>query len=199
MDFNHPLLKKWIPSQIHIDPKKYEKKKRHCPKCQKKYLMDMDKFYKFKLESDICFDVYYYFNSYSSENKYHTQCNETGGCEHFKCNSNDLMSKAKEIGLPLLIDLCTYHAIWLHYFFHFMNTNNYSCVMEDWDSMHQSQHVNAKNEIHYLIYLLLLCDPVRKTLMEEIRNFTFCPPVRKNGICGFGYKEAKDTWEERIK
>jgi hypothetical protein len=196
MDFYHPLLNQWIPSQIHIDRKKYEKKKKQCGKCQK--ISVKDKIYKFKIESDICFDVYYYLKTCSSENKYHTECNEAGVCEHFKCTSTDLLSKAKEIGLPLLVDLCTYHTIWLHYFIHFMHRDNYSCVMEDWDSMYQSQHVHAKNEIHYLIYLILCCDPDRKALMKEIRDFTLCPPLRKNGICGFEYKEAKDSWEKRI-
>lgn len=184
MNFNHPLVRQWIPSKIYIEQHKYEKRKKHCKKC--------------KIESDICFGVYYYLNSYALENKYHYDCNETENCQYFQCESKDLLSKAKEIGLPLLVELCTYHTVWLHYFVHYINMNEYSNLMKDWDSMYQSQHVNAKNQIHFLIYLILCCDPVRKALMQEIRDFTLCPPMRENGISGFEYKETKDDWEKKI-
>jgi hypothetical protein len=190
MDFNHPLVSQWIPSQIHIDKEKYERRKKHCKKCQKHY--------QFKIESDICFDVYYYMKSDALENTYHFLSNESELCEIFKCSRDDLLAKAKEIGLPLLVDLCTYHTIWLHNFIHNMNKNEYSCLMEDWDSMYQSRHVHSKNQIHFLIYLLLQCDPDRIALMKEIRDFTLCPPSRENGICGFEYKEAKYNWEKKI-
>jgi len=69
--------------------------------------------------------------------------------------------------------------------------------MEDWDSMLQSKHINSKYKLNYLIYLLL-SDPERMKLMEEIRDFRFCPPLRIDGVSGYKYKKLKLGWQSRF-
>jgi hypothetical protein len=191
MNFDHPLLVHWIPTKINMTRDKYEKfYRRECKTC---------KYNRFKLDVDIFFDVFYYLKENSLSNIYHYNEGIKNLCERFQCHSSDLLSKAKLIGLPLLVEICTYHSVWLHNFIHWINKNELSGRMEEWDSMYQGEHVCAKNEIHILIYLLLICDPERKSLMKEIKDFTLCPPIKPNGICGFKYKEIKTQWEEKVK
>ena len=60
--------------------------------------------------------------------------------------------------------------------------------------MSQPEHVQAKNLIHFLIYCLLKSDHKQK-LIKEIQLFTFEPPVKENGICGYEYKAAKKSFQ----
>lgn len=101
----------------------------------------------------------------------------------------ELTRTAYEISMSILIDLCTYHSLWLHYFYHQMSKCEYSCFMYDWDNMHQSDHVKSKNCLHLLIYLLIT-DEKRKNLMKEIQEFSIHPPVKENGVSGYEYKMA---------
>lgn len=205
MDFDHPMLKKWIPSSIHISEEKYKSRLTVCKKCDRDHLKYMcsdgfyknQQYYKFKIETDIFFNVYYWLKTDSLRNKYAYSDSVYSLCGYFECQESDLLNKAKEIGISQLVNLATYHSLWLHYFHHQMYSLDGN-LMEEWDSMLQPKHVHAKNEINLLIYLLL-SSPERKTLMQEIRDFTMCPPSEPGSICGYEYKNAKQKWEDRFK
>lgn len=188
----HPKLKMYVPSSLEISKEKYEKRLKECKLCVKHY--DKDIFYKFRLDSDLFFDVYYWIKPDSLSNTYAYDTDMYELCSKFECKPDDLLSIAKEIGMSAIVDLTTYHAVWLHYFLHRMMINDLSCLMNDWDSMYQSKHVHAKNELHFLIHLLLT-SPERKQLMQEIREFSMCPPIYEHGVCGYEYKEAKNNFD----
>jgi hypothetical protein len=194
MYFEHKYLMEWIPSTINISEEEYLSKFK-CYKCKKDLEKYKDKFYEYKIDSDIVFDVYYWLNPNHMSNSYSYSYSETALCYKFNCNPNEIVNYAKEIGIVKLVNLSTYHSVWLHYFHHFMQHSN-SCVMEEWDTMYQSKHVHAKNELHFLIYLLLT-DEDRKSLMKEIRDFSLCPPIKKGNVCGYDYLMCKISFEER--
>lgn len=198
MNFKHPRLDKWIPSTINISEEEYLSKF-NCYKCKKNATKYSDRTEEFKLDRDISFDVYYWLMPYSKGNDYAYSYSEHELIDYFKCKpgaeQEDLLNIAKEIGIDKLVSLCTYHSLWLHYFHHFMHHSN-SAVMEEWDTMYQSKHVHAKNELDILIYLLLTSDE-RKDLMEEIRHFSLCPPMRKDGIYGYEYQMTKRFFEQK--
>jgi hypothetical protein len=198
MDFEHGLLKSWIPSKISIQESKYLKRKSICNKCIGTCVA-FGCFNQYKLESDINFDVYYLLTRLREFNPYHYD-----SCRHelfgkFNCSTDSqLTDVAYKIGFDKILNLCTYHAVWNHYFFHsFCKNDKVTVWMEEWDSMSQPKHVDAKNQLHYLVYLLLM-SPERKSLMQEIRDFTLCPPLRKNGIYGYEYSLTKSNFENRI-
>lgn len=196
LDFNdvNPLLSEWIPTDIEISRKEYENRSKICEKC----LKDVKKygFCKYTLDTDIFFDLYYWINPQSLENKYALNYSEYELCKFFDCNPKELLDKAKHIGMYDLVLLGTYHSLWLHYYIHEMYKLQ-SGKMVTWDSMYQAMHVEVKNCINYLVYLLLN-SPERKFLMEEIRHFSICPPEREKGICGYEYKQLKTNWETNI-
>ena len=193
MDFNHlsnTFLRKWIPLEITITEEEYLSKF-NCHHCRK--------YGKYKIESDINFDVYYWFNQDHQSNFYAYNYSEVELMETFNCKKNEILNYAKEIGILNLVKLCTYHALWIHYYtFHYMSKNIPAITMVEWDSMTQPEHVNAKNMLNLLIYLLLTSDKNRNCLMKEIREFSLCPPLRHNGIYGYEYSETKRSFYSKL-
>jgi hypothetical protein len=184
----------YVPDELKISKDKYEKMLTHCKKCEKDFNEKLNR-NRFNFENSIHFDLYYWSLSYSSDNWYAKHHEEGGLCQKFKCDSKDLLTVAKNIGMNHIIELSTYHAVWSHYFYHKMDEGDNSNSMEEWDSMMQPQHVHSKNELHFMINLLLTC-PDRVSMMKEIRDFSMCPPISKNGVGGHEYREAKATFEK---
>lgn len=186
-------LEMYIPDQLKISKSEYEEKKTNCKKCEEDFFINKVNRNRFNFGNHIHFDLYYWTYPESSSNWYSHLSEENGLCKKFECEPKDLLSVAKNIGMVHIIELATYHSVWLHYFYHQMDRGNNSNHMEEWDSMYQPNHVQAKNELHFLINLLLTC-PDRKSMMEEIREFSLCPPNFENGICGHEYKEFKSNF-----
>lgn len=196
MNFEHPLLHKWVPSKITITKEEYLSKF-NCDSC--------GKYGKHKIESDINFDVYYWLNQEHQTNYYSYNHTEYELMLLFNCKKSEIINYAKKIGIMNLVSLCTYHALWIHYYtfhymlsFDYMLTNISSLTMMEWDSMTQPEHVSAKNNLNFLIYLLLTSDNDRKDLMKEVRDFTLCPPQRHNGIYGYEYSETKRSFHSKL-
>lgn len=190
----HPLLDKLKPLTTKINPSEFVTRKTKCEKCQKDYLKYGES-YKFKVEIDIFFDVYYWCKSDSLYNKYAYSHSALELCFDYNCQSTEeLLDKVKKIGIYDLVELGTYHSLWLHHFFHRIYELNEG-KMHDWDDMYQSQHVEAKNKINFLIHLLLQ-DPIRKSLMQEIRDFSICPPIQPRAVSGYEYQILKAEWEK---
>jgi hypothetical protein len=205
MDFYHPRLEKWIPKNIFISDNEYMKKF-ECKKCEK----DLQDFKKVcpgyergtKLQDDLFFNIYYWILPNSKNNHYAYIESIESLKAYFELYDTlydpipKLTKIAYEISMVNLVSLCTYHTLWLHTFYHQMYKLE-GCYMPLWDDMHQSDHVKAKNELDLLIYFLLTCKN-RKEVLQEICNFTLCPPVKQNGICGYEYKRAKQRFEENV-
>jgi hypothetical protein len=185
------LLHKWIPLEITITEEEYLSKF-NCNRCEK--------YGKYKIESDINFDVYYWLNREHQSNFFAYNYSEAELMETFNCKQNGILKYAKEIGLLNLVKLCTYHALWIHFYtFHYMGKNESKALtMIEWDSMTQPGHVNAKNNLNFLIYLLLTSDQNRNCLMKEIRDFSLCPPLRHKGIYGYEYSETKRSFYSKL-
>jgi hypothetical protein len=187
-----PRLEMYVPDQLKISKSEYEERKTNCKKCEEDFINKLNR-NRFNFGNHIHFDLYYWTYPESSSNWYSHLSEENGLCKKFECEPKDLLSVAKNIGMVHIIELATYHSVWLHYFYHQMERGNNSNHMEEWDSMYQPNHVQAKNELHFLINLLLTC-PDRKSMMEEIREFSLCPPNFENGVCGHEYKELKSNF-----
>ena len=203
MNFEHPKLSKWIPKNIKITKEEYFQKF-ECKKCQKYYhelivALGKDCVRGQKIYDDLFFDIYYWIlpNSLSNTFAYHEDINVLRIAFELydvRYGAIPVLTKiAYEIGMVNLIDLCTYHSLWLHHFYHQMSKNN-SCFMFEWDEMHQSDHVKSKNCLNFLIYLLITCEK-RKALIQEIRDFSLFPPVVENAICGYEYRQSKLNFE----
>lgn len=200
MDFNHlhPKLSRWIPVDISIENKEYEIRSRTCNKCENNFLKYNDVHYKHKLGTDIFFEIYYWFKIDSLGNKYAYANSKFDLMHYFNCNSEEeVREQVKQIGIYDLVELGTYHALWIHYDFHDMGKESRGIEVKKWDPMYQSKHVEAKNLINYMIYLLVH-DPLRKRLMQEIRDFSMCPPLYTNAVSGFEYKQTKLEWEKKV-
>jgi hypothetical protein len=175
-----PLVDKWIPTFIYISSNDYFKKFK-CSKCYRDSLL-YGKKYIYNVDKDINFDVYYWLHRKYTYNIYQWNDSIHNLCEYFKCERKNLLDYANQIGLSSLVELCTYHSLWLHHYYHEMYNN-----MEDWDSMTQPIHVQSKHQLSLLI-ILILSSEQRINLMDDVRHFSLCPPMKTNGIRGYEYR-----------
>lgn len=91
-----------------------------------------------------------------------------------------------------LIDKCVFYSIWLHnWLYHPKDKNNLS-------NEYQSEYTKLKNDANFLISLKIK-NKARQLLLEEIRDFSLCPPQKSGDVCGFEYKLAKNRFENLIK
>ena len=147
----------------------------HCQKCinKKDYWRSInhDCYYWLKTKEE---DNYYAFSSLASKLL-------------LKFNNKDIYNIAEKFDIYNLINECLFHSIWLHNWLYHSN----------YDNENQAEHVDEKNINSFLIFLKIR-NKTRQLLLEEIKNFSLCPPFKNNGICGFEYKLAKKSFYEKI-
>lgn len=211
----HNNIKKKFEICFKLKETEMEEKLNNCKDCREKTLFFKDNYLTDDKDSDFYYlevknniyksifrDCYYWLITKINEN-IHGYRNEIWDLSHyFEINEahinlieNKLIDICEEIAISDLIDLCTYHSVWLHYFCHNIYKNNDN--MLQFDNLSQSDHVNRKNMLHALIYLKFV-NPKRKDLLNEIKDFNLRPPLKSNGICGFEYKVIKYRFENNL-
>lgn len=177
------ILTPLTPKHFVIDYDMYRNEINGCNKCK-----DIDRLYR-----DIWFDCYYY-TEQSKMNIYGKNFDISLVIKYFPDYFSDIerfnvdiVKLIKDIPMNDLIELCMYHSIWLHCFYHEMFRIP-GLILQNYDDMSQPDHVDSKNCLALLIKYKI---ESRHELMGEIRSFSYNYPIRKNGVYGYKYGKAK--------